>query len=113
MLPVYQAFDRAQFAEVATDGAEDLEGKLARASEIFALRQVREQPEERQTSGAGAGELGRELSPILLYSRCTETRCQSRFPGVTYHFLPRPKVPVLPTLLPPSATRVACGFRPV
>ena len=28
MLPVYQAFDRVQFAEVATDGAEDLEGKL-------------------------------------------------------------------------------------
>src|SRR5215510_13064022 len=47
MLPVYQAFDRLQFAEVATDGAEDLEGKLARASEIFAARDGWLKPHQR------------------------------------------------------------------
>src|SRR5215468_11053718 len=47
MLPVYQAFDRVQFAEVATDGAEDLEGKLARASEIFAARDGWLKPHQR------------------------------------------------------------------
>jgi acyl-CoA reductase-like NAD-dependent aldehyde dehydrogenase len=49
MLPVVRAFDRVQFAEVATDDAGALEGKLERARRAFAERDKWLKPHERAT----------------------------------------------------------------
>ena len=47
MLPVFQAFDRVKFAEVATDDERALEDKLERARCAFEARDAWQKPHQR------------------------------------------------------------------